>query len=218
MTGTNFLNKFKPENQALCTENLERCYMGTAPALAAVGKAFGNQVAEFWLSAQLIDLSEFAGSKVKLTAAQADAAAKVIKAEFGYMKVTELMHFFLLFKGGRYGKFYGAVDPITITEALHQFAKDRYDTIRKYEKEHQRREEEQQRSEHEAEVMRFRQALAVCNMPVYEWALLNARHSLTLEETAEIGWLFRLGYETSGATFEMNKQKALQDFLKAVTA
>lgn len=95
--------------------------MGTAPTLNVLTHAFGDDAAESWLEIQLTDLSEFSGCKEKLDARQAERLAKVIMTMFGFYKVTELMYFFMLFKSGKFGKFYGIVDGMAITTALQQF-------------------------------------------------------------------------------------------------
>lgn len=125
----NFLRVFNPDNQAAYTRDIKRVYLGHAPSLNIVAKAFSRAAAEAWLAIQLRDLSEFTGAKGQLTADKLDALAKVIIAEYGFLKVTELMHFFLRFKAGYYGRFYGSVDALVITEALNTFCGERRETI-----------------------------------------------------------------------------------------
>ena len=67
-----------------------------------------------------------------------EECASVIAAMFGTLKISEVMLFFFLFKGGKYGKFYGAVDPITITCALQEFMVKRAADIDFYEREKDR--------------------------------------------------------------------------------
>ena len=57
--------------------------------------------------------------------------AYLIVCGYHWLKVTEVMLFFWWFKSGRYGKFYGAVDPMVITTALREFVKDRNAIIAK---------------------------------------------------------------------------------------
>ena len=82
-----------------CTD-LQRVYTGKAPTLSVLNEAFGKNITETWLAIQIRNLSEFSGVKDKLDTAQIDMLAKTIIATFHYLKVTELMHFFLLFKSG----------------------------------------------------------------------------------------------------------------------
>ncbi len=130
--------------QCQYSKYLERVFMGNAPAIFTVKDAYGVNIAESWIESQIYDLSEFSGSKDKLSTAQIEQVAQVIIAEFGYMKTTELMYFFMLFKSGRFGKFYGAVDGLVITIALRDFCEIRAEKIREFKK---RRNEEQRKIE-----------------------------------------------------------------------
>jgi len=95
----------------------------------------GNTAAA-WLSIQLADLGRFCGARDKLSDEQLSQTAQMISEDFFYLKVTELMLFFRWFKSGRYGKFYGTIDPMTITTALRQFVEhDRGNAIARHESE-----------------------------------------------------------------------------------
>lgn len=142
-----FITTFAPKKQyAFCTE-VKRCYMGKAPSLVVVNEAFGKGTAQSWLAFQLRDLSEFSGAKEKLGIGQIDDITEVIMSQFPFLKVTELMHFFLLFKSGKFGKFYGAVDGLAIMEALREFIDDRNDKIYRWRQEEERREKEAKEAE-----------------------------------------------------------------------
>ena len=124
-----FLCTFNPDMQYKYCKEVDRCYTGKAPSLKTISEAYGENITETWLEIQLRDLSEFAGCKDKLSIQQIEQISKVIIMEFGFMKATELMHFFILFKSGRFGKFYGAVDGLAITEALQEFRKMRHERM-----------------------------------------------------------------------------------------
>jgi hypothetical protein len=117
----NFLTVFNPDKQVEYAENELRCFSGTAPVLYRVSKTYGRNIAENWLEIQLYDLSEYSGCKDKFDTKQVEQVAKVILLNYGYLKVTEFMVFFQKFKAGNYGKFYGSVDGLVITSALHEF-------------------------------------------------------------------------------------------------
>lgn len=116
-----FLSTFPPQNQIKFSSDLARLFRGAAPAIALVAKAYGMATAESWLEIQLHDLNEYVGCKTKQDILQKEQTARVIISEYGYLKVTELMYFFLLLKAGRFGKFYGVVDAMDITTALNRF-------------------------------------------------------------------------------------------------
>lgn len=142
-----FITTFAPKKQyAFCTE-VKRCYTGKAPSLVVVNEAFGKGTAQSWLAFQLRDLSEFSGAKEKLGIGQIDDITEVIMSQFPFLKVTELMHFFLLFKSGKFGKFYGAVDGLAIMEALREFIDERNDKLYRWRQEEERREKEAKEAE-----------------------------------------------------------------------
>lgn len=181
-----FLKTFNPSEQYRFCVNEKRLFMGTAPSLALLRQAYGDNVAESWVAIQLRDLSEFSGCRTKLTTEQIDNTSKVIISMFGYLTVTELMYFFLLFKSGKFGKFYGAVDGLVITEALQDFLSIRNGKLWTYENEERERRKKQEDEEH-------------------------ARHAITYEEWQDLKWLFNMGYEPWRIKAELAEQRKQQN-------
>ena len=170
-TSDNFLRLFNPDMQYDYCADLQRCYMGKAPTLSVLNEAFGKNITETWLAIQLRNLSEFSGVKDKLDTAQIDMLAKTIIAIFPYLKVTELMHFFLLFKSGKYGKFYGAVDGIVITEALQGFITERNNKIYQFEKEEDERRKAIKNERESKEIESFRTMLKEYGISPVDWVM-----------------------------------------------
>lgn len=162
---------FNPDKQAEYCAHLDRCFIGNAPSLYRTKIAYGNNAAESWLEIQIRDLSEFTGCKGKMTIAQIEETSRIIVNNYGYLKITELMYFFQLFKAGRFGKFYGAVDGLVITTSLLEFLKIRASELDRLEK----IQKEQQREENESYIKLT---------------------SVTWDEYQELKWLFNMGYET----------------------
>lgn len=127
-----FLLKVSPSVQASFARKPERAVMGEYPTLTDICIAYGKTFAEQWLYPQITDLSTFTGAK-NLDKEQIQKLASVIAIEYRHLKVTELLLFFHLFKTGRYGRFYGTVDPMVITCALRDFMKERNVFIGQYE-------------------------------------------------------------------------------------
>lgn len=119
--------------------------MGTAPTLGTVRCQYGEGVAKTWLLAQIADLSEFAGCRDKIGEGQVRQLVEIIMSTYGHFKISEIMLFFLHFKQGHYGKFYGSVDPMVIMSALRDFADERWENITRYENERERQERESER-------------------------------------------------------------------------
>ena len=177
-----FLCTFNPDMQYKYCKDVDRCYIGKAPSLKIMTEAYGENITETWLEIQLRDLSEFAGCKDKMSIHQIEQVAKVILMEFSFMKATELMHFFILFKSGKFGKFYGAVDGLVITEALQEFRVMRREKLWALEQRRQQIERARQDAEHAKNVMSY-------------------------EEWQELKWLFNMGYEAWRIKAELAEQR-----------
>lgn len=141
---TNFLKTFNPSIQSKCIQNIERSFVGTAPSLNRLKIAFNYQVTETWLMIQIADLSEYCNIEKKPSEQSIENLANTIITNYGYLKVTELMVFFQKFKSGEYGRFYGVIDNLIITESLVKFLEFRRLQIDIIERriERERREEE----------------------------------------------------------------------------
>ena len=138
---------FNPDLQLACAKNEERAYFGTAPTLVVMNHAYTDTAAEQWLVPQLIDLCAYCGVKEKLNERQLKQLACTIVTEHGDLKATEVMLFFYKFKAGRYGQFYGSVDPIIIMQALKKFIKERDRMIEQKESEEYWREQDAWKSQ-----------------------------------------------------------------------
>lgn len=134
-----FMLTFTSSHEAAYCRHVERCIFGSAPTLSQVNTAYGANTSAAWIITLLTDVSEFCGCKEKITREQTDTLADIIALNYGYLKVTEIMLYFWWFKSGRYGKFYGAVDPMVITTTLHNFIKDRNVLIARKESEDEER-------------------------------------------------------------------------------
>lgn len=109
----------------------ERAYLGTAPSLQTVKQAYSSEVLNIWIVAQLEDVNNFTNIRQKMCIEQMEQTASVIAIEYAYLKVSELHLFLHRFKAGRYGTFYGCIDPLQITYALAQFVEQRRAEITK---------------------------------------------------------------------------------------
>lgn len=178
-----FLATFNPDQQISYCKHVDRCFIGSAPSIGRVAYTYSQDVAESWLAIQIRDLSEYAGARDKLRTDQIDIISSVILNEYSYLKVTELMYFFYLWKAGRFGKFYGVIDPIVITESLIEFRKIR--AVKLGEIEAREKEEAIKREYEERQEMERRGEL----VGIEYFELLKEI------EREEIGWLFNLGYE-----------------------
>ena len=127
------LRRYSPDAQYDMVNDEDEAFHGSYPTLSALKAMCGINMPVMWLLPQLYNLSEYCGCKDKLNERQMEECARIIANEYYYMKISELMLFFYRFKTGRYGRFYGSVDPMIITCALAKFASERIDAIRRYE-------------------------------------------------------------------------------------
>ena len=189
-TADNLLGLFNPSKQIDYTLDQRRAYLGKAPTLGLVGKSFAYGTAKSWTAIQLWDLAEFAGCRTKLAIEQIEELSKIICNEYGYLKLTELMDFFRRFKSGEYGKFYGAVDPMVITCALREFIKSRNAILAKFAKQ-----DEEARRRNDPERIKYLQRYKARERLCCFYAANFRSKDFTMDDFAEIWWLFNLGYE-----------------------
>lgn len=124
-----FLEKFNPKQQMQMVSDSDDCIFGDYKTLAQLKSELGKNTPVAWLVPQLLNLSEFCGCKGKLSEDQLEECSFTIATEFYFLKVSELMLFFHKFKSGKYGKFYGNVDPMVITTSLRTFICERNQRI-----------------------------------------------------------------------------------------
>lgn len=134
-----FCETFSPKNQSWFSDYPDKCYLGTAPTMIMTDNTYGKRASSVWLSQQLIELNLFTKAE-KMDDYQVKETAKILASNYYYLKTTEFMLFFWRLKSGRYGKFFGAIDPITIGSYLQNFLNERNQEIERYEQERKERE------------------------------------------------------------------------------
>ena len=136
---------FNPDLQREVCKDVELCLLGDAPTLAELNVAYGGMSSAMWLVPQLFNLSEFCGCKTRLDEKQLEECACVVATEFSFLKVSEMMLFFYRFKSGKYGRFYGFVDPVIITTSLREFVNEANIETDRYQQEEERKAAEESR-------------------------------------------------------------------------
>lgn len=137
-----FMASMQPGVQTYAGKHPDRAFFGEAPTLTTINLAYGRQTSVVWLMPQLIDLSEYCGCREKLKDNMLEDMAKIISIEYHYFKTSELLLFFYWFKTGKYGHFYGSVDPMIITTALRDFVIDRRIAYAVHQQEEERKQRE----------------------------------------------------------------------------
>ncbi len=150
-----FCEQYSPSHQLEICGDSDECFFGHYPTLSELKRDYGKNAPLTWLVPQLTDLAVYCGCKDKLSKEQYKECAFVISAEYYYLKVSELMLFFHRFKTGRYGRFYGSVDPLVITTSLRAFVKERGLSIERHCQELREKEE----AEHRKRVISYEEYL-----------------------------------------------------------
>ena len=140
-----FLLANSPAEQVRMAKNPLKCYFGNYMTLADIDRELGEGVSSAWLVPQLHNLSEFCGAKNKLQGETLKECAEMIADDYFYLKTSELMLFFQNMKKGRYGKFYGTIDPHIIFTSLNKFIVERSNAHEKRESDIKAKEEEERR-------------------------------------------------------------------------
>lgn len=179
-----FLGKYAPNFQAEYTRDRAQVFTSNNPApLSVIAKYIGRYGVEKWLEVQLQDLAKASGCRDKPTNTQLDNTARTMYEECYYLKPTEFMLFFQLYKAGHYGHFFGTFDTLAVTAALTlKFLPYRQSKIAQYCREREQVERERAWAEHQG-------------------------HCMTYEEWQELGWLFNMGYEPWRIKIEMEEQR-----------
>jgi hypothetical protein len=121
-----FMEKFNPEKQDEYSKYPSACVTDKkVPTLIGLDKTFGPGSAKMWLIPEIVDLNDRCGAKEKMTQQQIDACASAISTLYPYntLRLTELMLYFFMLKGGSFGRFYGSIDPQFVTEKIGEFWK-----------------------------------------------------------------------------------------------
>ena len=142
-----FLNAFSPDKQYTLCQDDRLAILDESPTLTELNATYGKSSASMFLVPQLFNISEFCGAREKFTEGQIMETAQLIAVSYPWLKVKEIMTFCKQFKLGRYGQFYGSVDPMVITRALKEFLSFRADVYSEYEEFKAQRKIEQQKKE-----------------------------------------------------------------------
>lgn len=138
--------------------------MGTAPALARVGRECGDEFAVAWLSKQIHEYVKTLSTSDQLTATDIQNLALVIYAAYPSLNLAEVMLFFSRLAAGIYGIVgYNSVRGENITARIRQFLEDRRRELDRYERERERMEraaEDEHRRKHAISHQAFKQMLA----------------------------------------------------------
>lgn len=128
-----FLSAFAPNVQITMCEDEKYAILNDSPTLTDINATYGKSTAAMFLVPQLFNISEFCGVKDKFTDDQIQETAQLIASSYPWLKVLEVMTFCKQFKLGKYGQFYGSIDPMVIMKSFREFLKYRAEVYADYE-------------------------------------------------------------------------------------
>lgn len=144
-TAENFLTRCNPSFQSYYTDKPLMAFKHDAPTLGLLATTYGKDAPVSWLVPEIKSVSEFCGCKDKFTKEQLRETSTLISTAYPWLKVSELLLFFGRLKLGRYGKFYGCLDPMVITTALQDFLQERNVYLAKIDQQERERKAEEER-------------------------------------------------------------------------
>lgn len=109
------------------------------PSLGLLSSTYGDETPVEWLKIQFGSLNDFAEVKTKISAEQLHELSELFLAEYYYINAAEVCLFIGRFKAGRYGMFYGNIDPMKITCAMIEYVRERRQDIERHDREEYRR-------------------------------------------------------------------------------
>ena len=168
---TAFLERYNPQVCRLMALDADRCFRGSAPALARVKRDYGVQTAVTWMTIQLSETARLWGSSDKISGEMLEAVAESFVGEYSHLNLAEIGLYLSRLRAGVYGKVaYGKLTPDHMVSHVQTFLAQRSREIDVFRREQERidRQRERQRwasraVSHEEAKRRYAEALALCD-------------------------------------------------------
>ena len=108
------------------------------PSLGLLSSTYGDETPIEWLKIQFGSLNDFAEVSTKIAKEQLSELSEIFLSEYYYINAAEICFFIARFKSGKYGRFYGSIDPLKITSAMLDYVSERRKDIERKERERYR--------------------------------------------------------------------------------
>lgn len=159
-----FAERFNPSIQAKLLQikaDYVYCYNTQYPTLASASLAYTHEGIINWLKIQFNNLNDFVGVREKMTTEQIIEVATLFCFDCYFLNIAETALFFLKFKTGQFGEFYGSVDPLKIMSAKNQFLNERIAAINRFEATQAQQEAEKKREEWSKKAITYQEYLSL---------------------------------------------------------
>lgn len=120
-----FSSVYSTSLQPLLLSDLEKAYSEKSPTVSDLERIYGYGASALWVKTQLITLDFASSTKESADVNALNEFSLLFVWQYPYIKLTEFLLFIARFKLGRYGKFYGYFDTLTIGEAFRKFLRER---------------------------------------------------------------------------------------------
>ena len=168
---TAFLERYNPQVCRLMALDADRCFRGSAPALARVKRDYGVQTAVTWMTIQLSETARLWGSSDKISGEMLEAVAESFVGEYSHLNLAEIGLYLSRLRAGVYGKVaYGKLTPDHMVSHVQTFLAQRSREIDVFRREQERIDRQRERKRwasravsHEEAKRRYAEALALCN-------------------------------------------------------
>lgn len=111
--------------QSMLLADIEKAYSEKSPTLSDLERMYGYGSSSLWVKTQLLTIDFASSTKEGADENALNEFSRLLVAQYHYIKLTEFILFVARFKLGRYGKFYGYFDTITVGEAFRKFLRER---------------------------------------------------------------------------------------------
>lgn len=115
--------------QPILLADLDKAYSEKSPALSDLERMYGYGSSALWVKTQLLTIDFASSTKEGADENALNEFSGLFVGQYHYIKLTEFILFVARFKLGRYGKFYGYFDTITVGEAFRKFLRERSDEL-----------------------------------------------------------------------------------------
>lgn len=120
---------FSSSLSAILLSDIEKAYSDKSPAIGDIDRIYGNGSSFVWIKTQILGIDFVSSTKESADNDAVNEFAQLFSRQYSHIKLTEFLLFIARFKLGRYGKFYGYFDMLTIGEAFRKYLKERSDEL-----------------------------------------------------------------------------------------
>lgn len=115
--------------QPMLLSDLEKAYSEKSPTVSDLDRMYCEGSSALWVKTQLLTLDFASSLKESADIKALEEFSQLFVCQYPSIKLTEFLLFIARFKLGRYGKFYGYFDTITVGDAFRKFLRERNDEL-----------------------------------------------------------------------------------------